>query len=93
MQKIKAVWIKCIGPAPQDISIDYIKSKGLKKIPSFGALPVSVPGAVDGWIKLHERFGNIDFKNLLTQQLSMLKRVFQLQKQLLIILRDQNLDI
>ncbi len=60
----KLYGLNASGPAPQDISIDYIKSKGLKKIPSFGALPVSVPGAVDGWIKLHERFGNIDFKNL-----------------------------
>ncbi|MDA9750901.1 gamma-glutamyltransferase [Gammaproteobacteria bacterium] len=60
----KLYGLNASGPAPQDISIDYIKSKGLKKIPSFGPLPVSVPGAVDGWIKLHERFGNIDFKNL-----------------------------
>ena len=60
----KLYGLNASGPAPQDISIDYIKSKGLKKIPSFGPLPVSVPGAVDGWIKLHERFGNTDFKNL-----------------------------
>ena len=57
----KLYGLNASGPAPQDISIDYIKSKGLKKIPSFGPLPVSVPGAVDGWIKLHERFGNIDW--------------------------------
>ena len=60
----KLYGLNASGPAPQDISIDYIKSKGLKKIPSFGPLPVSVPGAVDGWIKLHERFGSTDFKNL-----------------------------
>ncbi len=60
----KLYGLNASGPAPHDISIDYIKSKGLKKIPSFGPLPVSVPGAVDGWIKLHERFGNIDFENL-----------------------------
>ena len=60
----KLYGLNASGPAPQDISIDYIKSKGLKKIPSFGPLPVSVPGAVDGWIKLHERFGNINFENL-----------------------------
>jgi len=60
----KLYGLNASGPAPQDISIDYIKSKGLKKIPSFGPLPVSVPGAVDGWIKLHERFGNINFEIL-----------------------------
>ena len=52
------------GPAPKNISIDYFKDKGLEKIPSYGPLPVTVPGAVDGWIKLHEKFGKLDFKTL-----------------------------
>ncbi len=52
------------GPAPKNISIDYFKSKNLNKIPSYGPLPVTVPGAVDGWVQLHERFGNQEFKSL-----------------------------
>ena len=28
------------------------------------SLPVSVPGAVDGWIQLHEKFGNKEFASL-----------------------------
>jgi gamma-glutamyltranspeptidase/glutathione hydrolase len=28
-------------------------------IPSYGSLPVTVPGAVDGWGALHERFGKL----------------------------------
>ena len=52
------------GPAPKDITIDYFVEKGLKKIPSYGPLPVTVPGAVDGWVKLHEKFGKLDFKSL-----------------------------
>ena len=52
------------GPAPKNISIDYFKDKGLEKIPSYGPLPVTVPGAVDGWVKLHEKFGKLDFKTL-----------------------------
>ena len=49
------------GPAPKNISIDYFKQQGLTKIPSYGPLPVTVPGAVDGWVKLHERFGKLKF--------------------------------
>ena len=52
------------GPAPKNISIDYFKSKNLNKIPSYGPLPVTVPGAVDGWVQLHQRFGNQEFKAL-----------------------------
>ena len=52
------------GPAPKNISIDYFVKNGLNKIPSYGPLPVTVPGAVDGWVKLHEKFGKMNFKSL-----------------------------
>ena len=52
------------GPAPKNISIDYFVNNGLNKIPSYGPLPVTVPGAVDGWVKLHEKFGKMDFQSL-----------------------------
>ena len=52
------------GPAPKNLSIDYFKQQGLTKIPSYGPLPVTVPGAVDGWVKLHERFGKLKFESL-----------------------------
>ena len=54
------------GPAPINISIEEITSKGLDAIPSYGPLPVTVPGAVAGWVELHKRFGIMDF-NLLFQ--------------------------
>ncbi len=34
-------------------------------IPNFGSLSVSVPGAVDGWFALHERFGRTPMAELL----------------------------
>ena len=37
------------GPAPKNISIEKIKDLGLDKIPPYGPLPISVPGAVEGW--------------------------------------------
>ena len=52
------------GPAPKNLSIDYFEQQGLKKIPAYGPLPVTVPGAVDGWVKLHEKFGKLKFKSL-----------------------------
>ena len=60
----KLYGLNASGPAPKNISIEYFKNKGMDKIPSYGPLPVSVPGVVDGWIKLHERFGKTDFESL-----------------------------
>ena len=54
------------GPAPINISIEEITTKGLDAIPPYGPLPVTVPGAVAGWVELHKRFGIMDF-NLLFQ--------------------------
>ncbi len=34
-------------------------------IPSHGPLPVSVPGTVDGWFALHERFGSLPMDQVL----------------------------
>ena len=60
----KLFGLNASGPAPQSISLDYFKQQKLAKIPSFGPLPVTVPGAVDGWVKLHEKFGNQSFASL-----------------------------
>ena len=52
------------GPAPQDMTIEKLKAMGVDKIPPFGPLPVTVPGAVAGWMALHKRFGNKSFEEL-----------------------------
>jgi gamma-glutamyltranspeptidase/glutathione hydrolase len=52
------------GPAPQDMTIEKLKAMGVEKIPPFGPLPVTVPGAVAGWTALHKRFGNKSFEEL-----------------------------
>ena len=52
------------GPAPQDMSIKKLKAMGIEKIPPYGALPVTVPGAVAGWTAPHKRFGNKSFDKL-----------------------------
>ena len=60
----KLYGLNASGPAPKSLSIEYFKENNLEKIPAYGPLPVSVPGAVDGWVKLHERFGNKKFSTL-----------------------------
>ncbi|WP_208407651.1 gamma-glutamyltransferase [Xanthomonas sp. 60] len=45
------------GRSPKSLTLAEFQRRGLKEIPATGPLPVSVPGAVDGWFALHERFG------------------------------------
>ena len=53
------------GRSPKSLTLDYFKQQGLKAIPAHGPLPVSVPGAVDGWFELHKKFGKLPMKTLL----------------------------
>jgi gamma-glutamyltranspeptidase/glutathione hydrolase len=53
------------GRAPAGLTIEFVKSQGLDAIPSYGPLPCTVPGAVDGWCALHERFGRLPLKDAL----------------------------
>ena len=53
------------GRSPKSLPFEYFAQNNLSKIPSHGPLPVSVPGAVDGWFELHEKFGRLPMKTLL----------------------------
>ena len=58
------------GPSPQAMTIDFVKDQGLEKIPAYGPLPVTVPGAVAGWTALHKKFGRKNFKNLFSSAIN-----------------------
>lgn len=44
---------------------EFFAAMELERVPGAGALSVSVPGAVAGWVDAHERFGSMDFAELL----------------------------
>ncbi|ADV26306.1 gamma-glutamyltransferase [Pseudoxanthomonas suwonensis 11-1] len=47
------------GRSPKSLTLAEFRRRGLTDIPAQGPLPVSVPGAVDGWFALHGRFGRL----------------------------------
>ena len=52
------------GRSPLGLSLDQLKTELAKtatpdRLPPRGFLPISVPGAVDGWAELHRKFGKL----------------------------------
>ena len=45
------------GWAPQGLTIESLHKQGLREMPQSGVNSITVPGAVDGWQKLADRFG------------------------------------
>ncbi len=53
------------GRSPANLSREYLIENGYSRIPSYGPLPVTVPGTVDGWFELHGKFGRLPMKDIL----------------------------
>ncbi len=47
------------GRSPYRLTAEEFQKRGLTNVPSYGPLPVTVPGAVHGWYSLHGRFGRV----------------------------------
>jgi len=53
------------GWAPAGLTPQFLESKGILKMPQTNIHSVTIPGAVDGWSKLLERFGRKKLSELL----------------------------
>lgn len=55
------------GASPLGLTAEALRARlgGRAEIPLWGALPVTVPGAVDGWFELHRRFGRLPMRQVL----------------------------
>ena len=61
----KLYGLNASGRSPKSLDIEYFREQGMEKIPAFGPIPVSVPGAVDGWFELHKQFGSQSMETIL----------------------------
>jgi gamma-glutamyltranspeptidase/glutathione hydrolase len=61
----KLYGLNASGWAPSNLSIDFLRGKGMSSMPYQGIHSVTVPGTVDGWAKLLERFGTQRLQKLL----------------------------
>jgi gamma-glutamyltranspeptidase/glutathione hydrolase len=76
----KLYGLNASGWAPQALTIDYLKSKGVTQMPASSIDSVTVPGAVEGWSKLHERFGRMAWEDLFTPAIFYAKNGFAVQE-------------
>jgi len=60
----KLYGLNASGWAPQALTVEHLKAKGLTGMPQSGIDSVTVPGVVDGWTKLHDRFGMLPWRDL-----------------------------
>jgi gamma-glutamyltranspeptidase / glutathione hydrolase len=63
--KKKLFGLNASGRSPRSLKLEYFRENNLDKIPSYGPLPVSVPGCVDGWFEMHDMFGRLAMKDIL----------------------------
>ncbi len=75
-EKGELTGLNASGRAPQLMTIDYFREQGLEAIPPYGPLPVSVPGAVDGWFELHRRYGRLPMKQVLAPAIAYARNGF-----------------
>jgi gamma-glutamyltranspeptidase/glutathione hydrolase len=53
----KLYGLNASGWAPKELTIEYLQKQGLREMPQSGVNAITVPGAVDGWQKLADKFG------------------------------------
>ena len=75
-EKKELVGLNASGRAPKAMTLEYFQQNGIDKIPPFGPLPVSVPGAVDGWFELHNRYGRLPMPKVLAPTIAYAREGF-----------------
>ncbi|MGQ8335050.1 gamma-glutamyltransferase [Sunxiuqinia sp. A32] len=74
----KLYGLNASGRSPQKLTLEYFEEKGMDKIPAYGPLPISVPGAVDGWFELNKKFGSLKMSELLEPAIEYAEKGFPL---------------
>lgn len=64
------------GAAPRGLTAARMASKGFKEMPLEGIESVTVPGAVQGWASIHERFGKLPWKDLFADAIAYAEKGF-----------------
>jgi len=64
-EKNKLTALNASGRSPYNLTREKLIEKGYDKIPTEGIIPVTVPGAFDGWCTVLEKYGTMSIKDVL----------------------------
>jgi gamma-glutamyltranspeptidase/glutathione hydrolase len=77
------VWIKdklhglnASGWSPKNISIEKLKAQGLKEIPKYGMIPITIPGTPKAWAALSKKFGKLSLRECLEPAIAYAEKGF-----------------
>ena len=60
----KLAGMNASGWAPEKLTVDFLKKKGYTSMPQEGVFSITIPGAVDGWAKMHAKYGRLPWAEL-----------------------------
>lgn len=72
----RLVGLNASGPAPKALSPAFLAHQGAKKMPADGIHSFTVPGAVDGWSRMHQRYGKLPWKDLFQSAIAYAEKGF-----------------
>ena len=72
----KLYGLNASGRSPKALTYEKLKTllAGRLQMPLYGPLSISVPGAVDGWFTLHQRFGKLKMTEILAPAIQFARR-------------------
>lgn len=78
----KLYGLNASGRSPRGLTYEMLAEEleklGREDLPPYGMVPISVPGTVDGWFELHEKFGKLPMEKILTPAINYAENGFPL---------------
>ncbi|MEY4941233.1 MAG: hypothetical protein RIQ93_2968, partial [Verrucomicrobiota bacterium] len=72
----KLTGLNASGPAPRGLTPEFLAKQGITTMPMQGIHSFTVPGVVDGWAKMHQKFGKLPWHDLFTSAIAYAEQGF-----------------
>ncbi len=83
------IGLNASGRAPARMTAQYLRGKGYTQMPAAGVDTITVPGAVDGWCSLLERFGSLSPERIFSPAIEYAEKGFPVSEVISNLWRDE----
>ncbi len=70
------------GRCPRALTLDHFTSRKIAQMPLSGMETITVPGAFDGWLTVHEKYGTMKFADLMAPAISYAENGFPVMEKI-----------